>query len=340
MLARGSLKVYSRLSGTLLTLTILCEAFWPERASIGVFACLSLATLTVPRAWRGANGTALRPAVIWGGVALLLALVSQSIALTEPLATGRPMAGHWAYLSVLATLAALISVLNARTPGGGAWAVLMALLVMVFLIPWLESQGLARRGGGLARLRLDNPWTIFYWLLVIAGVTNFLPTRYGASALAIGVGFALEFSGLTRFVQKPAHLGSVWESFSISLACALWLAGERFNASNTDTTRFDATWYWFRDHWGVVWALRVIERFNRSAELHAWPFRLTWHGLAPSVQNGPIPIEPSEEAEATLKVLLRRFATPSRLNEAGRRAGPSVVSLVRPVAAGDDASRN
>ena len=41
---------------------------------------------------------------------------------TEPLATGRPVAGHLTYICTLATLAALISVLEARTPGGGAWA--------------------------------------------------------------------------------------------------------------------------------------------------------------------------------------------------------------------------
>ena len=43
----------------------------------------------------------------------------------------------------------------------------------------------------------------------------------------------------------------------------------------------DGLWFWFRDHWGVVWALRNQERFNRTAELAGWPVRLTWYGLAP-----------------------------------------------------------
>ena len=65
----------------------------------------------------GERGTALGAAVIWAGLAVGLGLVSQVVAWSEPLASGRPLAGHWTYLSALATLAALISVLNARTPG-------------------------------------------------------------------------------------------------------------------------------------------------------------------------------------------------------------------------------
>src|SRR5207245_6824908 len=109
----------------------------------------------------------------------------------EPTGTGRPLAGHLTYLAVLATLAALVSVLNARTPGGGAWAILMGLLVLVFLIPWLEGPGLVRDARGLGRLRLDAPWTLFYALLVLAGVTNYLPTRYGPTAAWLAAGFAL-----------------------------------------------------------------------------------------------------------------------------------------------------
>ena len=143
---------------------------------------LALATAIVPwmAAWRGARGTD-SAAVTWAGLALLIGLISQGVAGTESLHSGRPMAGHLVYLMVLASFAALISVLNARWPGGGAWAILMALLVLVFLIPWLEGPGWARKAQGLSRLRLDAPWSLFYVLVVIAGVTNYLPTRYGLS---------------------------------------------------------------------------------------------------------------------------------------------------------------
>src|SRR3954470_14196168 len=143
----------------------------PGPAPIAVGLVLVTASWPLWRAWRASRGTELRSAIGWAAVALLLGLVAQGVALSEPLATGRPGAGHVAYLSVLATLAASISVLNARSPGGGAWAILMGLLVLVFLIPWLEGPLRPRAAGGLGQLRLDAPWSLFYGILVVAGVS-------------------------------------------------------------------------------------------------------------------------------------------------------------------------
>jgi hypothetical protein len=305
-------------SGCVVCLAVLGVATDPSSAPAGVFVALTFALVPLRRAWQSAKGTALRSAVLWGFIAVALGIVAQGFAMTEPLASGRPAAGYLTYLSVLATLAALISVLNARTPGGGAWAILMVLLVLVFLIPWLEGPGLGRGSGGLARLSLDSPWSIFYWLLVVAAVTNYLPTRYGGAAALLFLGFALEYAGLTRLVRSPSRLGSLWSAVPMTLAAAAWVAGGRLDGPPRVSNRFEATWFWFRDHWGVVWALRVLERFNRSAEAQGWPYRLSWHGVVPSakgIQDHPVP---SEAAEATLKGLLRRFAEPGRLEESSR----------------------
>jgi hypothetical protein len=220
------------------------------------------------------------------------------------------MAGQVVYLATLAALAALISVLNARSPGGGAWAILMALLVVVFLVPWLEGSGLVREGGGWDRLRLTPPWTIFYVLLVVAGVTNYLPTRFGPAAAWLGLGFLAEYLGLTRLDWPREVRGLAWSFVPICWALAAW--GERrARPAPTDLGRL---WAWFRDAWGVVWALRVQERFNRAAEAAGWDIRLTWHGVVPAGAEVP------PEAAATLAGLLRRFASRETLGEiSGRR---------------------
>jgi hypothetical protein len=283
---------------------------------------LGLATTAWPllRAWRGARGTALTSAVAWAGAAVVLGLASQVSAWFEPLATGRPLAGHLTYLSVLATLAALISVLNARTPGAGAWAILMGLLVLIFLIPWLQAPGLARNPHGLGRLRLDAPWTIFYGLVVLAGVTNYLPTRYGPAAAWLGLGFAVEYLGLRPNPVIPFSRGSLWSFFPWALAAAIWMADWRSRGIEPSRGGLDASWLWFRDHWGVVWALRVQERFNRTAEAQRWPFRLGWFGVVPDpAAVSGVPEAPAS-AEATFKTLLRRFASPGRIDQA--TAGP------------------
>lgn len=285
----------------------------PAPAPWAVLPGLLLALVPTLHAWKDAEGTALRASVVWAGIALGFGIATECAALLEPISTGRPSAGHLAYLCCLATLAGLISVLNARTPGGGAWAILMALLVVVFLIPWLEGSGLGRGANSLARLRLDNPWTIFFALLVFAGVTNYLPTRFGPAAAALAVGFLLEYLALTRIVASRVGLATVWTAFPWTLAVAGALVGDGAEKARIPARGLDTLWFWFRDRWGVVWGLRVMERFNRSAASLDWPVRLGWHGTEDAtgkVIPGDSPA--SAEASAVLSSLLRRFATAER----------------------------
>jgi hypothetical protein len=205
-----------------------------------------------------------------------------------------------------------------RTPGEKVWAGLMAVLVVVFLIPWLEEPTRLRRAPGTTQLHLDAPWTLFYGLLVVVGVTNYLPTRYGCAAVCLGLVSGLEYLGLTR-ADWPAHWrAGLWEWVAWSSALSVWAA--RWCSSRAGgAPGFECLWLWFRDHWGVVWALRIRERLNREAELAGWPVRLTWFGLEPLAppKNGGAPDVPSG-AETTLRGLLRRFAQPWRLDHAGR----------------------
>jgi hypothetical protein len=299
--------------GLLMACSALAIVIDPARAPLGLL--VGLATAAVPwwQAWRGADGTALRPALVWAALALALSLVAQVFALTEPLASGRPIAGRLTYLSILAVLAALVSVLNARTPGERVWAGLMFLLVVVFLIPWLEEAGRMRRAQGSTLVHLDAPWTIFYGLLVVVGVTNYLPTRYGWAALCLGLALVVEYFALTRtdWPARPRAVAIEWVAWTI--AQGAWIAyGSAVRAR--PAPGFDGLWLWFRDHWGVVWALRTQDRFNRTAELAGWPVRLGWFGLhavAPVDDGRALAAVP--EAAATLRGLLRRFARASRL---------------------------
>jgi hypothetical protein len=261
--------------------------------------------------------------VTWAGLALLLGLISQGVAWTESLGSGRPIAGHVVYLSVLCALAALVSVLNARRPGGGAWAILMALLVLVFLIPWLEGPGWARKAQGLSRLRLDAPWSLFYVVVVIAGVTNYLPTRYGLAAAWLGIGFACEYLALTRSSLRLNQGARLWSVFPWVLAVSAWTAWWSVDRAGRARVGLDATWLWFRDHWGVVWALRLQERFNRTAESLGWPWRLGWYGLIPGRATGDGDTgRASAAAETTLLGLLRRFADPERIEATRAHVAP------------------
>jgi hypothetical protein len=270
------------------------------------------------RGWNAARGTGLRWAVGWAVLALVCGVGGQLTACGEPLVTGRPWTGHWAYVMTAMMLASLISVFNARRPGGGAWAILMSLLILVLLIPWLESAGLAKGADPMRRLRLDAPWSVFYVLLAIAGVTNYMPTRYGPAALVLAVGIALEFAGLTKSLWPAEVRARVWSGVPWLYALAMWVADSR--AKRRATAASNRLWVWFRDNWGVVWALRVQERFNESARSRDWPVRLTWSGYVAVEGREPEPTQ--DDAQDTLAVLLRRFADRERIDaEAGLACG-------------------
>lgn len=257
----------------------------------------------------------MRGALAWAGLTIALGLMAQAQAWFELPESGRPWTGRITYLMVLAILASLTSVLGARNPGGKAWAILMVLLVVVFLIPWLEAGGRLRRAQGLGQVQLDSPWTLFYGLLVLAGVTNFLPTRYGLAALSLGAGLVLELLGLTRAGWPGETRAVAWSAVAWLLALSWWLAEWSSQRPLAGRNSVERLWLWFRDHWGVVWALRIQERFNRSAELSRWPSRLTWFGLAAASQGSEgAPGEIAAQAEATLRSLIRRFVTPRRVD--------------------------
>ena len=289
---------------------------------------LFLATTAVPvwRAWRGAWGTALRPAVIWSACALALSTASQVVGGFETLGSGRPWAGHLTYLATLFMLATGVAVLGARRPGNGAWAILMGLLTLVLLVPWLEGVGLLGRTTPLDRLRLEMPWSLFVGLLAFAGVSNYLPTRYGPAVLITSVGVSWEWLALVSGGWSPSSKATAWSGASWCFGVSAWLGWALARRRDQREVGVERLWGWYRDAWGAAWGLRILERFNAAAAMAGWPFRLGWAGPV-EVEEGTTPAEIpdslEEPARLTLMALLRRFADPDRLAEA---AGPGSVS--------------
>jgi hypothetical protein len=308
--------------GLLLACSALAIAIDAARAPVVLIVLLLISTRPLLLAWKAARGTALLPALVWTFLALALAVVAQAVALAEPLASGRPLTERLTYLSVLALLAGLGSVLNARTPGGKAWAILMTVLVVVFLIPWLEDQTRLRRATAIAQLHLDAPWSIFYGLLVLVAVTNYLPTRCGWAAVALAGLFILEYLALAPLGWPAERRARVWSWIAWLLALCLWLGRYSSRRAPIAHSSCERLWFWFRDAWGVVWALRVLERFNRAAELSRWPVRLTWFGLtAPNAEVGSGPPPTAAETEAVFRNLMVRFAQSWRLDEVTKTPG-------------------
>ncbi len=186
----------------------------------------------------------------------------------------------------------------------------MGMLMILFLIPWLEGSGLDFGAASPARrLRLEAPWSLFYLGLAAAGVINFLPTRYGPAAVLLGIGLGLEFAGLARFELDASWRGRLWSAVPVFFAAAIWSGYRMSRPSPLARSDLERLWFWFRDHWGVVWSLRILERYNRAASATPRGLRLTWHGLDGQEPKGSAVFD----ATALLAGLLRRFADAERI---------------------------
>ncbi|MCS7047081.1 MAG: hypothetical protein NZO58_12055, partial [Gemmataceae bacterium] len=89
---------------------------------------------------------------------------------------------------------------------------------------------------------------------------------------------------------------------------APWLAWFRGDSSSTGDAA-DRTWLSLRDRWGLVWAQRVREQFNRAAVHAQWPVRLRWRGLLWEQPPTPSLLVAVDE---TLRALSSRFHTERR----------------------------
>jgi len=160
-------------------------------------------------------------------------------------------------------------------------------------------------------------------ILLLMGAANHLPTRYWPSAVLFAAGQGLIVAPWLPVVwfQLPsgetaaAALG-LWLT---SLLIACWLSRP------TADVGLQRVWFDFRDAFGAVWGLRVIERVNAAASAYEWPVRLSWHGFETLDGDAAdhLPAETTRNVSNVLANLLRRFVSTEwiemRMASAGAR---------------------
>jgi hypothetical protein len=242
----------------------------------------ALAVLTgfypLARAVLANRTTTLRPALAWAAAALA-AWVATPL---DPASVAVP------YLALCLSGCAGVAVLGARRPGVGAWNFVVGGLLAVQMLPVAS---------GLGTPRLEPAHIIFLGATLVVVLLNYLPTRTGAAVPLAGAAFAAELARLAGARIPDGARVAGW----LLLAAAPWTvtAALRWGAPANATDRL---WIGFRDCYGVLWAQRVREQFNRSAASVGLPVRLAWPGLRPAGSDDGEPL-------ATLRALLKRFAT-------------------------------
>lgn len=253
--------------------------------------------------------TTLTTAWSWAGIAVGMWTAGWFADRSGRFLTGSAVDILWYAVAVL-SLCPFIAVLGAKRPGSRAWTGFV-LIPMLLVLGWPAVAGWTSSAEADA-LTLEEPALVGYGLVLIMGIGNYLGTRFSLSALVIGVSLALLAAPLAPGVFETSPERDAARTYAtLGLAAAVALAC--FRRSHSPSDPFDRLWNDFRNAFGIVWARRLQDRINLTAENERWAARLApdgfhWMGKdsAPDTEE-----QTRQRIDHTLRWLFRRFADPA-----------------------------
>jgi hypothetical protein len=219
---------------------------------------------------------------------------------------------HLWYLVAILGLCPPISVLGAKRPGSRVWAAFVVMpLLLVFswpaLVGWVH-------GVPPERLQLETPMLLGYGLVLIMGHGNYLGTRNSLPSLlmALALGWLVwQFAESPEPEHAPRPIGP-----TLLFVSAVIIGRFVTSPPEKDLSGSDRLWRDFQDLYGIVWAKRVLDRLNITAQQEQWSAHLEISGL---VWN---PNPTAAQTEHTVKRLdhafrwlLRRFVDTSWIEQ-------------------------
>lgn len=251
------------------------------------------------------RGTSLRSAWSWGLAAQFAWFISCALAI--PFSEKAALLDQFWLWSAILALCPLISVLGSRRPTDKVWNLFIILpLIAVLGWPALAAAGYSRH---LVPVRLQLPAVIGFGLVLLMGVGNYLGTRFAASALLAATAIATSLLPLFSAWHLSPDMMELCRGVSaLLLSTSIWLAWLSSRRPSLHPPGQDRLWSDFRDAFGVVWAIRLQERVNATAEQERWPCRLGPTGVEWNAEVTPeAKTQTITRLEQTSRWLLRRF---------------------------------
>lgn len=210
---------------------------------------------------------------------------------------GSDLAAPLRFIAAVSTTCPAVSILGAKRPHDQAWNFIVASLWLVLAMP--AGKALLLDPGKPFGLHPAQTW--FVGALVLVGLANVLPTRFWAAGLL----FAAGQYGLLFAPQWSPLIG-----LALCVVATLLTAVQLTPRSSPRP--WDRVWLDFRDLYGALWGLRLMERLNSVAQASGWDVRLSWWGFVDS--TGPcdvsrLPPDLADRLGQAFDNLLRRFVT-------------------------------
>jgi hypothetical protein len=258
--------------------------------------------------WR-VRGTTLLAVVCWTALCVFV-IAGSSLRQSEP------AVGDWrllplAFAAIMIVFCPGMALLGAKRPQNGPWQLIVFSLWVILALPGLEAW--VRGSEMIAELHPARSW--FLAILLLVGTVNHLPTRFWRSTLLFAAGQA---------VLVAPWLPVQWSAFApeyvVPITLGLWVLAIGWAVISTAVVSgadvkqlvpLDRPWVEFRDAFGAVWALRVIERINSAATAYQWPIRLNWDGFESLDKAGQVlwTGELQGSVRTVMANVLRRFVS-------------------------------
>ena len=222
------------------------------------------------------------------------------------------------FVAACGTLCPFVALIGAKRPQHSAWSFVVLALWGMLALPAAEVI-LLNPGQGL-EINSIRSW--FLLVLILAGLCNFVLTRYGISSVLLAIA---QFIWLGPWLPWSFHPLLMSREFGGLLCASLavvvaWFVSRSHTRAPND---YDRLWFDFRDTFGLFWSLRLIERVNDTANTAGWDFDLGWGGFRTKSDFEPLAKLPPEVDRALRNCLegsLRRFVSSEWISERLRAA--------------------
>lgn len=236
--------------------------------SVAIAALAVLMALLLVWRWRAIHGTTLTGPWGWTLSFYLMVLLGCLGGVDWSSAT-------WAYVFGTASFCPMMALLGAKRPQDKGWPLVVATLWVMLILPAIEL--LVLRPTEV--LALHWVFQLFLAGMILLGVTNLALGRFCVEAVLIGVGQLITLSQHVLYWPLPLHPATGLWVGSLGLAIALI----RYLPDRRQLPQQDRWWLDFRDLFGAMWALRVMERVNSVAQSQQLRLTLTWWGFQPAM---------------------------------------------------------
>jgi hypothetical protein len=276
----------------------------PPAVAAAAAGLLALAGLALLRRYRrDLDGTTLVAVWCWSAVSTAFVAAAEIVIAVAGAQGAPPWVVPLRLAAAAGTFCPAIALLGAKRPQDRGWQFIVAALWGILSLPsmhWLLFGG----------PREMHPAQLgFVALLIGVAALNGIATRYWPTSL-------LYAGGQAALVAPFFPLTDAWLPRSIGplVGLALIVAAYALRAlhvprARSAPTALDRAWLDFRDQFGAVWGLRIMERINAAAAMYGWGISLGWQGfVARDNQTDVAAIPPA--VEDSLRTLLRRFVSP------------------------------